>query len=70
MPFEVTAAEAEWAPAIRAERARQGLEQTEVAKLAGLNQATVSRAESGRGSEATFRAIAAALGIELPEVAE
>lgn len=67
MPSEVTAAEAEWASAIRAERARQDLKQEVLAKKVGVTQGTISKAEDGRGSPETFQAIAQALGIELPE---
>jgi transcriptional regulator with XRE-family HTH domain len=55
--------------AIRVERARRRLKQGQVATMAGLDQATISKAEDGRGSEATYRAIAAALDIDLPEAA-
>jgi predicted transcriptional regulator len=45
---------------IRVARARWDLDQAEVADLAGVNQATVSKAEAGRGSDATYDAIDAA----------
>lgn len=57
-----------WADAIYVERHRQRLKQVEVARLVGLDQATISYAERGFASEESFRAIAKALGIELPEV--
>lgn len=72
MPSELTDAGpgSPRAVAIRVERARLRLKQDEVAKKAGLNQATVSKAEDGIGSDATYEAIAAALAIELPEAGE
>lgn len=57
------------ADAIRLERHRQRKKQAEVARSAGLAQATVSEAENGRASLEAFQAIATALGIDLPEVA-
>lgn len=72
MPSELTDAgpESPRAVAIRVERARLKLKQGEVATMAGLDQGTVSKAEDGRGSDATYEAIAAALGIELPEAGQ
>jgi transcriptional regulator with XRE-family HTH domain len=69
MPYE-TAADTPWAVAIRVERVRRRLKQEQVAEKAGLDQGTVSRAESGRGSAEVYAAIAAALEIELPEAGE
>lgn len=53
----------ERARAIRAARAAARLKQMDVASRAGLDQATVSKAERGRGSETTYDAIEAALGV-------
>jgi len=46
---------------IRAARAAARLKQEEVAQAAGLDQATVSKAEDGRASEQTYELIEAAL---------
>lgn len=45
---------------VRVARARHDLGQEEVARLAGLDQTTVSKAEKGKASEATYDAIEAA----------
>lgn len=52
------------AETIRAERARRRLNQWDVARLAGLDQSTVSLAENGRGSVAVYDAIYRALDLE------
>lgn len=67
MPSELTDAEAQRAIAIRVERVRRRLKQEDVAALAGIDQATVSRAELGRGSDDIYATIAKALEIELAE---
>lgn len=60
-----------WSDAIYVERHRQRLKQVEVARLTGLDQATISNAENGSASAETYRSIAKALGIELtPGVGE
>ncbi len=46
---------------IRVARAELGIDQTTVASLAGIDQATVSKAEKGRGSDNIFDRIDAAL---------
>lgn len=54
---------------MRAERRRMGLRQEDVATRAGVSASTVSRIESGRMAELTVRssrAVAAAVGIQLP----
>lgn len=56
---------ATWAEAIRLERARKRLNQADVARLAEVDQTTVSKAEAGRGSLEMFLAIGKALGLDL-----
>lgn len=65
---ELTDPRSVWADAIYVERHRRRLKQQDVATLAGLDQTTVSKAELAAGSDDTFRAIATALEINLPEV--
>lgn len=67
---ELTDARKSWADAIYLERHRRRLDQEAVAQLAGLDQTTVSKAERATASPETYAAIAKALAIELPEVAE
>lgn len=64
---ELTDPRSVWADAIYVERHRRRLKQEDVAKLAGLDQTTISKAELAAGRVETFRTIAAALNIELPE---
>lgn len=64
---ELTDPRSVWADAIYVERHRRRLKQEDVAKLAGLDQTTISKAELAAGRVETFQAIAAALDIELPE---
>lgn len=54
-----------WAAALRAERARLDLTQTQVAERAGVTQFSVSRAEDATGSDDVFRKIAAVFDLEL-----
>lgn len=54
-----------WADALYVERHRRRMKQEEVARLAGLDQTTVSKAELGTAREETYLAIAAAFGIKL-----
>ena len=49
------------AEAIRVARARHRLTQEAIAQQAGLDQATISKAEAGRARESTYDAIAAAI---------
>lgn len=49
------------AAAIRVARALHRLNQNDVARIAGLDQSTVSKAEAGRASDATYDAIDQAL---------
>lgn len=56
-----------WADFVRLERHRRRMQQAEVAERAGLDQTTVSKAEAGRARDETYKAIADALGIALPE---
>lgn len=65
--MEVTEDRTAWADTIRLERHRRRLKQDDVAHISRLDQGTVSRAESGIGSDQTYRAIARALGVELPK---
>lgn len=48
---------------IRAARAAARLNQEDVARLAGLDQSTVSKAEDGRASETTYDLIENVLGM-------
>ena len=60
------------AAAIRADRVERGLRQADVARMAGVSAATVSRLEAGRVDVATIaaaRPVAAVLGIRLELVA-
>ena len=64
------AAQIRTAPALgvtlRRERRRQGLRQADLARLAGVRQATVSKLETeGEVTTATLMAVLAALGLEL-----
>lgn len=55
----------EWGAVLRRERERASLTQAAVARLTGLDQASVSRVEAGIGSlESTLRC-AQVLGVEL-----
>ncbi len=65
---ELTDPRSVWADAIYVERHRRRLKQADVATLTGLDQTTVSKAELGTASDETFRTIADAYGIKLPEV--
>lgn len=62
---EVSEATDPRADTIRLERHRRRWKQEDVAARAGLDQTTVSKAESGRASDETYRAIAEALGLDL-----
>ena len=64
---ELTDPRSVWADAIYVERHRRRLKQDDVAKLAGLDQTTVSKAELATARDETYEAIATALDIELPE---
>lgn len=67
MPDRSTADEVReaWGKALRAERKRRRLWQSEVADMAKLSQGTVSDVESGQGSLDSFLAIAGVLDAEL-----
>lgn len=67
---ELTEARQTWADAIYMERHRQRLSQEDVARLSGVDQTTVSKAELASARDETYEAIAKALGIELPEAGE
>lgn len=62
---ELTDIRTTWAEAIRLERHRRRLKQEDVARLTGLDQTTVSKAEGGRGGLNAFQAIARALKVDL-----
>lgn len=62
---ELTDLRSVWADAVRVERVRRRLTQGDVAKMANLDQATVSNAEFGRARIQTYEAIAHALGVDL-----
>lgn len=49
------------AEAIRVARARYRLTQEAIAQQAGLDQATISKAEAGRARDSTYDAIATAI---------
>lgn len=51
------------AETIRVERARRKLKQADVAELAGLNQATIAKAEAGRAGDDAYDRIETALGL-------
>lgn len=66
----MTAATAEavrkaWGTQLRAERDRRQLTQEDLATETGLDQGSVSRAESGGGSFETYIRLATALGVTL-----
>lgn len=57
-------------PALRRARLAKALTQVELARLAGVNRATVVRLEAGRpASPSSVRRIAGALGVEVAAVA-
>ena len=62
---ELTDLRSVWSDAIRVERVRRRLTQEDVAKMADLDQATVSNAEFGRARIQSYEAIARALGVNL-----
>lgn len=59
----------EWGARLRAARQDKGLTQNELAELAEIDQANVSRVEAGRAGLNAMLRVAAALGVTLEELA-
>lgn len=59
----------EWGARLRAARRDKGLTQNELAELAKIDQANVSRVEAGRAGIFATLQVASALGVTLEETA-